>query len=159
MKSRIESTNSSTIVSIEGHVDEKSSMPNLNANTSGDILLDLSKVQSISSLGIQKWLDWVTAFPRKANIYLLNCPPCIILQVNMVDNFLPENAKVRSLLVPFFCTECDKEFSEKYVVGTDISFDGISVNINKKVTQACDSGECAIEQDINPEKYFKFLKN
>lgn len=70
------------------------------------VVLDLGGVTFVTSFGVRQWLRSIAAVPRTVeHLYLANCPPIIVDQLNMILGF-GGTAKILSLLAPFACAQC-----------------------------------------------------
>ena len=72
-------------------------------------------------------------------------------QVNTVKFFLPQNAVVESMHLPYFCEECNQRHSVCVMTGDVIS--GGKANVPEKTCPKC--GE-ELEFDAIEKKYFRF---
>ena len=69
-------------------------------------VLDLGGITFVTSFGVRQWLRSIAAIPRTVeHLYLANCPPIIVDQLNMILGF-GGTAKILSLLAPFACAQC-----------------------------------------------------
>lgn len=124
------------------------------------LFLDLSGVESINSIGISKWMDWITPLGDQCRIVLENVPSCIIMQVNMLEDFIPAGTTIKSFYVPFYCDFCEHEVKKLARTGIDVYYeDGVFVD-NFNVSTDC-TGEleiCDLEMDVNRQNYYRFLR-
>lgn len=139
-------------VNISGIIDEDVDFSVYKISDSKKIEFDFKNVRSINSCGIREWIKWL-AQAKTAQLNFVNCPKIIIDQINMVDGFLPSNAKVLSFFVPYYNDENGTEKNILFRYGQEFS-EG-SVSIPEKVTD--DSG-AEMEMDVIESKYFKFIK-
>ena len=150
----IEQQGSDLLVSLNGPIDENSEFPEVPSGA-GKIVFDLEGVKYINSIGIKMWIQWMTPMAAQSGIEFKNCPKAIVLQMNMVKNFLPPGAQVSSFYLPLFCEECDLEDSTLVQV-SDIQISGEDVTLPD--LPKCEKSECEMEIDVIPKKYFRFLK-
>src|SRR4051794_6734738 len=75
----------------------------------GPVRLDMSGVRAVNSGGVRMWISALRDLKMQP-IYM-NCPPSIVIQFNMVPDFLANGARVESFLVPGFCGNRGKRFS------------------------------------------------
>lgn len=136
---------------LSGVIDEDADFSQLKIGASKEVVLDLTSVKSINSCGIREWIKWVGTMDSKPISYQ-NCPKVIVDQINMVDGFLPRNAKVDSFFVPYYNEESGAEKNVLFRNGTE--FNG---GIVTPPTQVQDDDGNAMEMDIIESKYFKFL--
>lgn len=137
-----------------GHIDEDASFPVFNS-LSGNVYIDLKDVKSINSVGIRSWIKWFSSF-QGVHFIFQSCPKAIVMQMNMVDGFLPQNSQIESIDVPFYCEKCDKELDVHFYVGTEIKIENGQVKLDYDKKSIC-SESCHPELDVNEKKYFKFL--
>jgi len=137
-----------------GHIDEVSVFPEIPSDI-GKVVIDLEKVAAINSVGIRSWLQWFDGF-QGATFTFKNCPVPIIMQMNMVEGFLPSGSKVESFFVPYFCEDCDKEFQEKFILDRDVFVENGAYRLASDYHVQCSKG-CSPELDTNEAKYFRFL--
>lgn len=143
-----------------GTIDEDVIFPSVDIAGIKQIVIDLQAVKTINSVGIREWLNWITPLASSVEMTLMNCPKALVFQFNMVEGFLPANAKVTSFYVPYYCESCDQEDNVLFQVGQDISLQNGTVQINKKSIKlnSCKEGSCQAEMDVTEAKYFQFLK-
>lgn len=73
------------------------------------LILDLGAVTKISSFGVREWLSFMGAVEKSVpQIYLINCTPKAVNQINMVANFVGRG-HVFSFFAPYRCDECDRD--------------------------------------------------
>ncbi|MBX7101821.1 MAG: protein kinase, partial [Myxococcaceae bacterium] len=76
---------------------------------SGTLVLDVGRVERITSFGVRKWSEFVKSTPPGVNaIYLLHAGPTFVDQLNIVLGF-GGVAQVLSVLVPYTCGNCGSE--------------------------------------------------
>jgi len=144
------------LITLVGDIDEEAVFPAL-TNLSGDVYVDLKAVSSINSIGIRAWIMWFTEMPS-AQLNFINCPKAVVMQMNMVEGFLPQGSQVKSLQVPFYCENCDEEKDIIFHVGKEILIQGGQVQLKYNKDSICGDG-CEPELDVNESKYFRFLLN
>jgi len=99
------------LVSLSGLLDER--FPGFgNLDGMKTVVLDLANVSFMTSFGVRQWLRAMAAVPPSVeHLYLTNCPPIIVDQLNMILNF-GGSAKLVSMVAPFVCTKCGAESPE-----------------------------------------------
>jgi anti-anti-sigma regulatory factor len=118
---------------------------------SGRVVLDLSGVQSINSVGVRVWINFMSAFRESHEVILQKCPPDIIMQINMIPNFLG-GGQIESLLSPYFCSNCNLNFLAEF--STSIPFKELLESIETQNCKQCgESCEC---EEITSE-FISFL--
>lgn len=136
-------------VNISGVLDENATLPDFNDEIFGQMIVNLEGLKMINSLGTRRWLKWIKSIRARGGIVLSKCSPPFISQANVLQNFVPQGAKVESLNVPYLCTKCSHESLVLFTVGKDTDAPDI---------RPC--GECGgeAEMDVIKAKYFHFLK-
>jgi ABC-type transporter Mla MlaB component len=154
-----EMNGTTTILHLAGVIDEDVVFPVMSA-LPGDLNVDLANVSSINSVGIREWLNWIRPLAEKSKVTLQNCPKSLVLQMNMVEGFLPKNGQVVSFYVPYYCETCDREHNVLFEMGKHVVVQGgnYKINFDVKTAGLCTSAECDIEMDASESKYFQFLK-
>lgn len=135
-----------------GTIDEDADFTQLSLAGASEIDLDLGTLKSINSCGIREWIKWMGTAPA-AKISFTQCPKVIVDQINMVDGFLPGNAKVVSFFVPYYNDESGSEKNVLFRFGTEFT----ESSVNPPSTVQDEEGN-AMEMDVIESKYFKFIK-
>lgn len=135
----------------EGSIDESFSSFSDKPHQNKDVRIDFAKVKSINSIGIRNWIHWIATNPG-VKFAFLNCPVCIVEQINNVKGFAPATTIVESFFVPYYSEETGEEKQELYVLGKDFKVGAAPTIKNIK-----DSTGKKMELDIYPQKYFKFI--
>lgn len=137
-----------------GGIDEEAQFPDL--KLSGKVTIDLSGVSAINSIGIRAWIRWFSSLGSGVSLEFIRCPKALVMQMNMVEGFLPANSQVKSMQVPFYCEDCDEEKDVMFEVGKEITIVGDQVKLNYDKASICGGG-CDPELDVSEVKYFRFL--
>ena len=141
-------------VSFAGPIDESTEFNSIEP-TPHPVVIDLSQVTSINSVGIKAWITWFEQY-KDIEFEFVGAPQALVMQMNMVQNFLPNGSHVKTLQLPFYCDSCDKEFSKLVEVGKDVTVENDQVKITVDPSIDCEN-DCEIELDVNESKYFRFL--
>ena len=139
-----------------GQIDEEAVFPVV-TQMGPQVIIDLKEVSSINSVGIRAWIMWFGNHEASHFIFV-NCPKALVMQMNMVEGFLPAKNEVRSLEVPFFCEDCDKEVEVMFFVGKEILVENGQVKLQFDKSKICGEG-CDPELDVSEVKFFRFLIN
>lgn len=153
--------NSTELVMVfTGSIDEDVQFPNVDFSDVQSLVFDLNQIKSINSVGIREWLNWIKPIAAKFPIQMINCPKSMVFQFNMVEGFLPKNAQVKSLYVPFYCEKCDREENLLFKVGEHVKAQEQQVQMNFQVSdfKLCEESPCELEIDVAEAKYFQFMK-
>lgn len=138
-----------------GSLDEDSSLdPNINLE-SGSVVFDLKKATSVNSIGIRTWVNWVSEVSKKYQFVFRHVPQAFILQMNMVNGFLPANSKIESFYVPVFNEDTDEERDLLLKSGYDVAIENGEIVVKFDLEEKAGEGW---ELDIIGLDYFQFLK-
>jgi len=137
-----------------GQIDEEAVFPEAD-NMAADVVIDLQNVSSINSVGIRAWIMWFGNY-QETHFNFVHCPKALVMQMNMVEGFLPGKSDVLSLEVPFFCEDCDEEKDVMFHVGKEINLENGQVKLTYDKSQICKS-DCDPELDVSEVKFFRFL--
>jgi len=139
-------------VVMAGSIDEDADFTQLSLAGAGQIEIQMGGLKSINSCGIREWIKWMSTAPS-ANITFNECPKVIVDQINMVDGFLPANAKVQSFFVPYYNDDSGAEKNVLFRLGTEFTEN----SVNPPAAVKDEEGN-AMEMDVIESKYFKFIK-
>jgi hypothetical protein len=136
-------------VSVSGFIDERfPGFGRLDGMTT--VVIDLAGVSMMSSFGVRQWLRAMAAIPPSAaHIYLINCPPIIVDQLNMILNF-GGRAKLVSMSAPFVCTKCGAESRETI----NVLGERADIEQGKLALRACKKCASPLELDEILDSYF-----
>ena len=77
-----------THLRLRGTIDETFDAGQLSDGLAGHVLIDLGRVERISSFGVRNWMQLTERLPTAAfGLYLLHAPPVLVDQLNMVEGF------------------------------------------------------------------------
>ncbi len=146
---------SQSILELSGQIDESFSEELIKLAYQPEIILDLTLVESINSLGIRDWIKFLNELHHH-RIYLKHCPKVIIDQINMVQGFLPKHCRVVSFFIPYFNKESHLE--KNVLIELDQSRE---ITLEKLCVEKSifDENKREFEIDVVTQKYFKFLIN
>jgi anti-anti-sigma regulatory factor len=95
-------------VAVVGKIDETlDAAPLLREQGVASVVLDLSGIRSISSLGVRAFENFVAAFAGR-KVVLTELSPAVASQLAMIPN-LVGGADVESTRLPFVCPSCGAE--------------------------------------------------
>ena len=96
-------------VRIAGVIDETFPLTASSPELGGILIVDLGQVERISSFGVRRWIEFASKLPTGAlSLYVVNAPPVIVDQLNMVEGFAGV-ARVLSMLAPYTCRACGED--------------------------------------------------
>ncbi|MCK6596894.1 MAG: hypothetical protein L6Q37_00905 [Bdellovibrionaceae bacterium] len=147
---KIEELNAVNLI-FEGTIDESFGSINLKLHQNKTTRIDFKKVSSINSVGIRNWILWLENHVGVKFIFI-NCPVCIVEQINNVKGFLPKEAVVESFFLPFYSNSTGEE---KLVLCT--LYKEFQMGKPPKIPDVFDSEGNLMECDVYTKKYFKFI--
>jgi hypothetical protein len=137
-------------LSIVGVVNENATLPEFAAGElKGALVVNLSGLTMINSLGCRVWSKWIKATQAPRGVILRECSPAFIAQVNVLQNFLPDEVVIESIQIPYECVKCNH--SAKVVLP-------IAKAKSAPDYQPCPRCGAKTEMNVAREKYFHFLK-
>ncbi|HEX8820078.1 MAG TPA: serine/threonine-protein kinase, partial [Archangium sp.] len=96
-------------VRIAGIIDETFPLTSSSPDLSGLLVVDLGQVERISSFGVRRWIEFASKLPPGGiSLYVVNAPPVMVDQLNMVEGFSGV-ARVLSVLAPYTCRACGED--------------------------------------------------
>lgn len=137
---------------LAGVIDEDADFSTLGLNGAQEVHIDMDGVKSINSCGIREWIKWIGG-GAAAKVTYAKCPKVIVDQMNMVDGFLPNFAKVESFYVPYYNEESGTEKNILFRYGVEFKEGRV-----QPPTEVKDEGGNPMEMDVIENKYFKFVK-
>ena len=145
------------VVNMKGSIDEQSgpTLTSLHSELSEEkeVTFNLMDIDSINSLGIRTWINFIRGFCEGRKVTLINCSPDVVTQVNMIPQFIA-SASIESFGALFVCPECDHEQTEVYQVNQ--GYDDIFKNSESVICSSCGA---ATELEADADTFFAFLKS
>lgn len=106
---RVERRDGTTWVALTGNISELVNFDALKAMP-GPLVLDLSGLTRINSLGMRNWVFFVREYEAKGQALTFErVPPVVVNQMSMVTHFMGAHSQIRSLMLPYLCPSCGKE--------------------------------------------------
>lgn len=139
-------------LTLAGTIDEDADFSQIPIAGSPVIEVQMGGIKSINSCGIREWIKWMSA-ATGAQVVWHECPKVIVDQINMVDGFLPANAKVASFYVPYYNDDAGSEKSILFRDGTEYKEGSLTPPTSVK-----DDDGNVMDMDVIESKYFKFIK-
>jgi hypothetical protein len=147
---------------VSGVIDESAKLADKVSAIRLPLIVDLSGVLQINSLGVREWVTFVRAVAQVARtegvpetITLVRCAICMVTQFNLVSG-AAQHARIESVEAPYLCARCDHAESVLLVVGQHLHLGQKAV----PPIQTCSScGTRSLEFDDYPESYFAFLED
>ncbi|HZI11264.1 MAG TPA: serine/threonine-protein kinase, partial [Myxococcus sp.] len=98
-----------THVKIAGIIDETFPLTSSSPDLTGLLIVDLGQVERISSFGVRRWIEFASKLPPGGiSLYVVNAPPVMVDQLNMVEGFSGVS-RVLSVLAPYTCRACGED--------------------------------------------------
>lgn len=140
-------------VRLSGIIDEHNGLRDLTDRMKNKLLLiDLSGIRRINSVGVRDWVHWLGDLRRKDfRVVMFDCPPSIMDQVNLVRNF-SQGATVFTFYAPYYCDRCDKEEDQRLD-----AFELLRSGSRVAPAFPCGKPACPNALDDVEENYFAFL--
>lgn len=140
-------------IELTGRIDEAAKLPPIALEPGVmKIVIQLSEVSAINSVGVRSWTQWLKDVPP-GKLEFTQCPRSIVDQFNMAMGFLPKGAEVSSFLVPYFDPEAEAEVNILFKRGEDYDDATVTFHWQMKGPKGQD-----LELDVIPKRYFAFLK-
>lgn len=94
---------------MRGEITEESDFSGVVTAAKDRVVLNLAGVQRINSCGVREWIGFLQRLEGKTDtVELEQCSPVMVRQLSMIAT-MRGAAAVTSILVPYFCEECDDE--------------------------------------------------
>lgn len=135
------------LLKLSGIITESAEFSPLLESVTGRVRLDLSGIRRINSSGVREWIRFIEALSDGREVLLERCAVPIVQQLNMISN-MAGRGHVVSVMLPYYCGECDEEIT-------------VLCELGDKVPDLAESLPCArcggsMEFDEIPENYLSF---
>jgi anti-anti-sigma regulatory factor len=148
----VKETNDISCVRLSGVVDEDNDLNEVLKRISRSVVvINTANVERINSCGVRDWVTWLGDLEKRAEIFLVECSPSIMSQVNLVSNFL-RSGVILTFFAPYYCVECDT--SRMLIIDAE---DARTKLPFKAPTSRCEQCDHAMEFDDIESSYFSFL--
>lgn len=144
----VEKSGEDVVVTFDGMLNEESSIPDLDKNIQGRLILKLEKLTMINSIGCRTWLTWIRTLNPKQGIVLERCSSVFIGQVSVLKGFAPQDSKLESFFLPYHCDSCDHDANILFQAGQDTHIE---------VELPCPKCGDVMECDVVAQTYQRFL--
>lgn len=147
-------------VALDGPIGESTGLFILPMKEIKELVIDMTNVTYINSIGVKHWITWAMKLPHDMSIKIVNCPYVIVSQANIVVGFTTKNMRIESFRMPYACEECGREEILTANRGTDYEYPTPEapkmINIAEELPcPKCQKGK--LEPDFFRETTFKFL--
>lgn len=148
---------------IDGNLDQASSFFSepVPTEAGAELWLDMSKVMSINSTGIRRWMEWTQNLPSTLKVFLSHCSMNFVVQAYLIDGFFPKNCRVESVNSFFFCDIDSEEKAvllkrnQDYFYAEDTGTEGPEIRLPSIQCAQCSQ---IMEPDFIEARAFAFLK-
>jgi hypothetical protein len=140
-------------VTLRGSIDEHVDFERLaKAIAAPVVALDFDKVESINSVGIRSWINFIKQL-SSSKITYERCPAFFLDSISMVPG-LAKGVTIASFYLPFSCRSCDSD-QPKLVTREQAKAPGFTESLNTLFPcQTCDR---KVEFQDDLEVFFNFL--
>lgn len=139
-----------SVVTITGRLTEAFIGAEVGRQLSGDVVLDLSGIERVTSFGVREWLSMMhAAEPNLSSLYLARCTEPIVNQLTMIRGFVGPG-RVLSFFAPYACTGCGEVFHRLI----DAEADSDAIRRNDPPPASCPKCGCDGRFDDDPRSYF-----
>ena len=147
--------NGGDVVAMDGPIDEHllDGLRDLAGRVGKQVVLDLSGIQQINSIGVRSWLEFMRVFGEDRRVRLKDCSADLAAQMAMIPGVMGE-AAVDSFYVSLFCADCSTQGAVLLQVAA--SADELSEQVN---SFACPSCSEYMEPEDDPENLIHALKS
>ena len=149
LKFSTEETDSGTLVTFTGEVDETCDFEEL-AGLSGRVTFDLEGIERFNSEGIRRWVNLLRGLDQVTELILDKCSVPVVAQLNLIRG-LKGKIFVDSFYIPYVCLETGEE-ELHLLYSRDIE------DPDDPPPPRSAEGK-TLELDDLPERYFSFLKD
>lgn len=138
-------------VSFRGAIDEGSDLGKIDLQNHKTVIFDLGEVDYINSIGIRSWLVFFKQAGRDRVFVFRRCSEMIVMQMGLVNGFLPLGSKIESVYVPYVCDDCGTTEKTLFVFG--------GAQTLPETERPCPKCEKTMTLEVPPQKYFRALQN
>jgi anti-anti-sigma regulatory factor len=149
----LKGSDNAAIVRLSGNIDEDNALVEQSKKINKPVVvLSTANVERINSCGVRDWVTWLNELEKKgADIYLIECSPSIMTQVNLVNNFVGTGT-ILSFYAPYFCSSCNSE--KMLLIKTEEAVRALPF---RAPTCRCDQCDHTMQFDDIESSYFAFL--
>lgn len=136
-------------IAFKGDIDERADFTTILALEVKALVIDLSEVRRINSIGVREWMRFVQALTtRNIEVVFEKCSVPIVQQLNMIAAFRGKGL-VASVFAPYYCVKCDHNISHLVELNGDL------VDLEAKMT--CPKCGGPLEFDDIAQTYLGFV--
>lgn len=144
------------LLKLSGVLDEHSQLDALRSRLQpGDMLLDLSGIERLSSIGVRAWIDWMQRAEHGGTRFvLLNCSPAFVVKLSRI-HVLAQTGRIYSILAPYHCPSCNSDARVTLKVQDLVG----RTPIDSAPEHHCKRCDRQMDFDETPESYFAFMNS
>jgi anti-anti-sigma regulatory factor len=105
-------------LALKGNIDERSDFSEILALQAKSLVIDLSEVERINSIGVRQWMQFVSAL-GPTQVQFERCSVPIVQQLNTIAKFRGQGI-VASVFAPYYCIKCEHNHSRLIELSGDI---------------------------------------
>ena len=143
------------VVTFAGQLTEESIIESVDAVGCKEIVLDLKRVASVNSSGVQAWIKWLRKLPSDVQLVFENVPVQFVYHLSSVAGMVPRGSDLLSFEVPYFNAKTDEV--EIVVFKKEQHFTARKFSLPARVGAQEDS-KIVLTLDTDARRYFAFLK-
>lgn len=140
---------------IKGFIDETmNALPAIDRSKVSNLVISCANIQNITSMGILKWIQAFDQLRGQGlDIAFEKCSPVVVRTASMINKGFLDLSEVRSILIPYYCTSCEKAYSYEYGI------EEMAKNNYAAPVRQCEvHSEEEIEFDEVEDVYFSLFK-
>ncbi len=154
LKCRRTDDGDTTIIRLDGVIDEETDLESLAVNLRPTVRFDLERVTRINSFGVREWINMVQSLGERHNLEFTRCSVPVVEQLNMISNFFGGGTVV-SFYAPYICPNCDGGEVEMLLTTEEVVSNRSGMDAPPRKCPSCGG---AMEFDDVEMEYFLFLE-
>ena len=101
-----------TVLTLQGEISEQFDGLEMGRRLRGEVVVDLSQVERITSFGVREWLTMLREL-YATRLTFARCSEPFVNQLSMIRSFCG-TGRIASFFAPYACTSCGTQFSALY---------------------------------------------
>lgn len=160
IRMKIDRNGSQARINLSGAIGETTPLFTLPLSGVTELILDMTNVTYINSIGVKHWIMWTVKIPKDCKVKMESCPFVIVSQASMVMGFVTPNMIIESFRMPYTCESCSCEELKVATRGKDYNYTTPEAPKSYNIPEHLPCPKCkqpTFEPDFISEKTFKFL--
>lgn len=153
-KIEIERSSPEWQVILTGNLNESSVLPAPDFSGQKSVILNLEKMTSMNSAGVQLWVKWIAGADRGTRYKFLKIQPFLIYYIGAVEGMLPPNCELLSFFVPYLDSKTGETELIEYLDGKHFTQSELRL---PTTVSSLNPPYVRLEIDVTPARYFSFL--